>query len=146
MNNKYITLKNAYAIVGAAVLILGCWCGWQNHSNKTPAKPPHYVLIEETYSHSVMHIYKAKVLEELDGCYKIKIIDFYYKCIQPDEIWILKSGEDSGEFHLIWDSEERPYMYFISTGTITNCKTFTDNGGTLPTSHGYRTGTNHEKV
>jgi len=53
--------------------------------NKTPAKPPHYVLI----SHSVMHIYKAKVLEELDGL-------FYYKCIQPDEIWILKSGEDSG--------------------------------------------------
>ena len=133
-------LLQALALVaGIGILVLGTFCAWQNSINKNPVKPPHYVLIEETYRSSVMHIYKAKakVLEELDGCYKIKIIDFYYKCIQPDEIWILKSGKDSGEFHLIWDSAPAPATVPYPETIICSTGTFKSNGGTLPTSHNY---------
>ena len=100
-------------------------------------------MVEELYrcDGATRDLYKGEVLEELDECYKIKIVDFYYKLIQPDEIWILKDGKDSGEFHLIWDSVPAKYLFITSTGTFSSCLifsstgTFLDNGGTLPTSH-----------
>ena len=129
--------------IGAGFLVFGMFCAAMNTARSLHQplahSPKHYVMVEELYrcDGATRDLYKGEVLEELDECYKIKIVDFYYKLIQPDEIWILKSGKDSGEFHLIWDSAPAPATVPYPETIICSTGTFKSNGGTLPTSHNY---------
>jgi hypothetical protein len=97
-----------------------------------------YVMVQETYGENVMSTYKAKVLEEFDGCYKVHILNYRWSAIEPDTVWVLKNGTDSGKFKVLFESVWRDSQIIVSTQTC-HCEFVAkvDNGGTLPTSHRY---------